>query len=174
MWRLKYDAFVRKNCKERSMVFPKFGTKDYNKFHRLPSNPAILEHTVSKVHVNDIEKEHGQYLSQHIRHVQPDLFSGSSWGSISDFDSEAAAAAEALMDFNAMDYHDPLYVSEQFDNLLRDQGLPTTTPQFISDTDDDEPREITPVAHRTRSRRQVPIQREVFNEYTTDVFGSPF
>ena len=173
MWRVRYDDYVRRMCKERSLIYPKFGTKAYTKFGgKMPMNAGVLQNTLDRIHVGDIEKEHGHYLTQHVYNVSPQLITQmTGFGGGSDFDGWSVSsgdfdAAEGLIDFNEVLEESPFAAHHAMEQLRREQGLPTAT-QFLTDSDDDE--RTPPVAHRTRSHKS-----KVFSETSTDMFGSPF
>jgi hypothetical protein len=73
MYKLQYDAFVRRHCHERRLMrAPKFGTREYVELYGRtpPVNGGALMQTLNKRHgvrVSDIEKEHGHYMADKIR-----------------------------------------------------------------------------------------------------------
>ena len=119
MWRLDYDAFVKRHCKERAVVFPQFGTKMYRRFGgKTPVSSGMVQGVVDSIKAGDIEKGHGHFGGQaHSPHDAgaDDFIYDFEWGSDS-------GAAEASFDSEEAEFNDPLNVYNMFEGFRRQQG----------------------------------------------------
>ena len=125
-WRIKYDEYVRRHCVERGMIYPsKFGKAFRG---RIAMNAGILQHTMNKLKVSDIEKEHGDYLLNQVPRVSDKegedfMVMFRRW--YGDVDMEFEGEAEDLDDPNDLEF--------AFNRMRRQQGI-VPFPRF-----DDEP-----------------------------------
>lgn len=171
MWRVKYDEFVRRNCKERQLVYPQVGSAMRQKLFgkNAPPNAGVMQHVMDRAHGSGIMKAHQDYLSDNVfvfgkEHIKQMTGFGERedddrW---SDFEPDWDDDAEEA-------YH---YMYQLFESG-RQTPPHAQSFSFLPDSDDEKDAETpfhTPIAHRTRSR--APRYGEA--DFPTDLFGSPF
>lgn len=151
-FRIKYDEWCRRNCKERQVLHPKIGSKLHSAMRgKRIGEPQLINHLMNRVGtVLPSEIEHGHYHNMYSGIMTRDFDDGLSY-TTSDYDG-----AEALVDFSEF------FADDRHNNILR-EWRPM---QWVEESESDEEKEydpapdidftaqplLTPVAHRTRSR----------------------
>lgn len=67
-WAYKYDEFVRRNCKERKLIYPsKLSEAHHTMFGKsIPANAGVLQHSLDRQHANSMMAAHQSYLSDNV------------------------------------------------------------------------------------------------------------